>query len=113
LIAPRPLVVQTGKGDHVWSITYPYYAADKAVARRSRVAYREEAKDKFVHYLHHGEHEYHIGDTDVSASANSESNLRTPTLTEPESYGSLTWQTDGKTKQLQGTIFDFINKLKP
>ena len=113
LVAPRPLVVETGKGDHVWSITYPYYAADKAVARRSRVAYREEAKDKFVHYLHHGEHEYHIGDRNISAPANSESNLRTPTLTEPESYGSLTWQTDGKTRQLQGTIFDFISKLKP
>lgn len=113
LIAPRPLVVQTGKQDHVWSITYPYYAADKAVARRSRVAYGEEAKDKFVHYLHNGEHEYHIGDANISAPANSELNLRTPTLTEPVSYGSLTWQTDAKTKKLQGTIFDFINKFKP
>lgn len=47
------------------------------------------------------------------APANSESNIRIPALTEPESYGSLTWQTDGKTKKLQGTIFDFISKLKP
>lgn len=112
LIAPRPLVVQTGKQDHVWSITYPYYAADKAVARRSRVAYGE-AKDKFVHYLHFGGHEYHIGDRNFSATTNSESNLRIPTSTEPESYGSLSWQTDGNTKPLQGTIFDFISKLKP
>lgn len=113
LIAPRPLIVQTGKHDHVWSMTNPYYAADKAVARRSRVSYGEEAKDKFVHYLHYGEHEYHIGDTNSSAAANYEPNLRTPFVTEPESYGSLTWQTDGKTKQLHGTIFDFISKLKP
>lgn len=113
LIAPRPLIVQTGKHDHVWSITNPYYAADKAVARRSRVSYGEEAKDKFIHYLHYGEHEYHIGDTNISAAANSEPNLRTPTVTEPESSGSLTWQNDGKTRQLHGTVFDFISKLKP
>jgi dienelactone hydrolase len=112
LIAPRPIVIQTGKQDHVWSITYPYYAADKTVARRSRVAYGV-AKDKLIHYLHCGEHEYHIGDRNISETANSESNLRIPASTEPESHGSLSWQTDGKTKPLQGTIFDLISKLKP
>jgi hypothetical protein len=112
LIAPRPLIIQTGKQDYVWSITCPYFAADKAVARRSRAAYGE-AKDKFLHYMHYGAHEYHIGDTNISATANSDSNLRIPTSTEPESYGSLTWQTDAKTRPLLGTVFDFISNLKP
>jgi hypothetical protein len=61
LIAPRSLIIQTCREDHVWSLVRPFFSADKAVVRRSRVAYGKDKK-QFIHSLHYNVHEYRVGD---------------------------------------------------
>jgi hypothetical protein len=53
LTAPRPLLIQTGKADHIFSAFRPPFAADKQVVRRARVAY---GAGPLVHYLHDDAH---------------------------------------------------------
>jgi pimeloyl-ACP methyl ester carboxylesterase len=65
LIAPCPLIVQTGKQDHTYSSFSPPFASDKQVARRSRAAYGN-APEMFVHNLHLDGHRYHVADVDPS-----------------------------------------------
>src|SRR5216684_4122222 len=82
LIAPRLVVVETGKGDYTYARPFLYhqdspFAADKQVARRARAAY-SEVPENFVHYLHYDEHVYHIGGPGAA-----EPFVRTPTLIEP------------------------------
>jgi dienelactone hydrolase len=92
LVAPRPLIIQSGKLDEVYSgyTTLPeaeavrilreegyskryvdslrLFAADKEVARRVRAAYAE-APANFVHNLHYDGHLYHFGDLFAQAGA--------------------------------------------
>ncbi|MFN0122227.1 MAG: alpha/beta hydrolase family protein [Blastocatellia bacterium] len=87
LIAPRPLIIESGKLDEIYSgysllnaaalsgltgegdwqseKTYVQnlrpFATDKEIARRVRAGYGAEAGN-FTHYLHYDEHFYHFGD---------------------------------------------------
>lgn len=109
LIAPRPLIVQTGRQDSTYSDLSKPFASDKQVARRSRVAYGSEAS-KFVHYLHSDHHNYHVGDVDPQ-NHNAERGVHTPIITEPLTPFSLTWQTDSKTAVIRPTLFDLLDTL--
>ena len=74
LVAPRPLVVETGKIDETFSYFVIPFAADKQVAERSRGL--PEDAHRFVHYLHYDQHHFHVGDLDPVVAV--ERNLRAP-----------------------------------
>jgi Prolyl oligopeptidase family len=109
LIAPRPLIVQTGKLDTVYSTFISPFVGDKAVARRSRIAYGNDV-DKFIHYLHYDGHAYHIGEMNGNPDPTAlyEQNVRVPNVISPVSLGSLAWQTDPRTDDTNRTVFDFL-----
>ena len=117
LIAPRPLLIETGKQDTTYQLPtvngFPPFASDKQVARRARVAYAD-APDHFIHYLYTEDrpdppfdaHSYHFGGTGAV-----ELFVRTPVLIEPTGGDMFTWQTSGDTVSSQDTVFDKIRKL--
>ncbi len=100
LIAPRPLIVQTGLADSTFSACLPPSAADKQVLRRSRAAYGEEARF-LVHYLHCGldhepAHRLRVGDRSCHQTAAAPTGLTVPLACEPSPSApwSVAWQTD-------------------
>jgi dienelactone hydrolase len=104
LIAPRPLIVQSGKEDTTYSRFFaPPFAGDKAVTRRSRTAYNNIDTDKFIHHLHNDGHVYRVGDINSR-----EIHVRVPNIIAPRSLGDLGWQTDPGTIDTEKTLFDFI-----
>jgi hypothetical protein len=125
LIAPRPLIVQTGKKDHIYSLVNNTFfsdhdapfAGDKTVARRSRVAYGDDV-NRFIHYLHYHGHTYHIGDMAPSISEANylqdyEQFVRESSVNDagPDWPQKLTWQTDPSTTTTNNTnrtLFDYI-----
>ena len=122
LIAPRLLIVQTGRKDVTFSNFSPPFASDKQVARRSRVAYGSECK-QFVHYLHYGHHFYHVGDFDPS-NPHAERGIHIPTIIDPEQtppencpdktfsptwQADPTWQKNEATLVLCPTLFDLLD----
>lgn len=94
LVAPRPLIVQTGRQDYIYSIHSPPFAADKQVLRRVRPEW-SDAPGRVLHYLHYDAHHYHVGGLDPWKAV--ESNVRLPEQTDPGSYGASDWQDDGAT----------------
>jgi dienelactone hydrolase len=126
LIAPRPLIVQTGKKDDIYSKVnniffsdhHARFAGDKTVARRSRKAYGDE-EDKFIHYLHYDGHRYHFGDIPSPNSDHDylqdyeqyvcKSSVNEPGQNWPE---KLTWQTDPSTINTNRTLFQTISTLR-
>jgi dienelactone hydrolase len=106
LIAPRPLIIQTGKVDPTYSSFRIPFAADKQVVRRARMAYGGEAGN-LVHYLHYDQHNYHAGD--VNPTHSSERGVRIPAVIEPTGRWSSGWQTDDRTYALKGTLFDLVS----
>ncbi len=61
LVAPRPLIVVTGRVDYTYSDFVEPYASDMEVMRRARVAYGGEVNN-VIHYLDYDGHRYHVGD---------------------------------------------------
>jgi dienelactone hydrolase len=121
LIAPRPLIVETGRQDTTYSTISTPFASDKQVARRSRLAYGSDAS-KFVHYLHYDHHNYHVGDIDTVDEAFHQAKLppifdhqdaprgiHTPLITEPHIPFSLSWQTDETTVLIRPTLFHLLD----
>ena len=109
LISPRPLIVETGKQDTIFSSFSAPFASDKQVARRSRIAFGDGVEN-FVHYLHYDFHNYHVGDFDP-LDPNAERGVRVPTITAPQAPWSLAWQTDPTTLEVKSTLFDYIDFL--
>ena len=91
LIAPRPVIVETGAADTVFSNFLPPFAGDKQVIRRARVA-----GNPLLHFLHPLTHEYRTGE------------VRYTTVLEPLGPGDLTWQTNGQTATSGRTLFDYV-----
>jgi dienelactone hydrolase len=88
LIAPRPLIVQTGAADPTFS-SYPQpFAADKQVIRRARAAYNG---GPIFHYLHPLGHEYRTGVTSGGLS-----------------YTTNDGQTNAETATDGRTLFDYL-----
>jgi hypothetical protein len=103
LTAPRPLLIQTGKKDFTFSALRQPFAADKQVVRRARAAY---GAGVLVHYLHDDEHRWHAGD--VNPGGGGERGVRVPVLGEPARAWSLDWQSDGRTRVVAPTLFDWV-----
>lgn len=108
LIAPRPLVILTGKADSTYSRLPQPFAADKQILRRARAAYATDP-DKLVHYLHYDGHRYHFGDSNPTKPT--ESGVRIPLLVAPETPGSTDWQVDARTQLRWATLLDCLNVL--
>jgi hypothetical protein len=109
LIAPRMLIVQTGKLDGYSALPTPY-VGDKQVARRSRVAYGDDA-DNFVHYLHYDAHALHIGDAPrdlANPPPGYQAGVQVPTVIAPQALWSLDWQMDGTTRTDRPTLFHYL-----
>ena len=106
LVAPRPLVIETGKADTIYSGFRSPFAADKQVVRRARVAYGGETGN-LVHYLHYDRHNYHAGD--VNPTHSSEGGVRIPEIMQPTAPWSLEWQWDARTYGLRGSLFDLVS----
>ena len=119
LIAPRPLILETGRDDSTYSGFKPKFAGDKQSARRARAAYGSD-RSQFVHYLHTRGHQYNAGGTDLCRDSRSQVGVQIPVITEPAALGDATWQTDPQTSttpQIPNvasstpTIFDYIDAL--
>ncbi len=89
LIAPRALIVQTGKADRVFSDLG--FAGDKQVVRRARVA-----GGPAIHFLHPLDHEFRAGVVTYTS------------VTEPLLPGDLTWQTNGDVTTDGRSLFDYV-----
>ena len=110
LIAPRPLIVETGKIDTVYSLLRTPYSGDKQVARRSRVAYGQDVNN-FVHYLHYDQHHFHVGGIDPTKQI--AINVQSPVLIKPDPTDRLTWQIDGNTAPAGDDLFAVLDSLVP
>ena len=102
LTAPRPMVIETGRQDPIYSCAAQPFAGDKQVARRARAAYGLDAA-RFVHYLHSEGHYFRAGDLNARLP---ESWLRVPARIAPSGLGDTSWQTDAATYSLNNwTVF--------
>jgi len=111
LIAPRPLVVETGAADVEFSAFRPPFVDGKEVVRRSRAAYAD-APSQLALYLHDGGHEYRFGDVTVTDGA-APSYLTVPTTDGPRAPGDLSWATDGSTVNLGETLAEALAGFLP
>lgn len=91
LVAPRPLIIETGKLDPIYACSPAFFAGDKQVARRARAAYGADSR-YLLHYLHNDGHYFRVGDLNGP-----EAWLRVPTRIAPTGFGDTTWQTDSTT----------------
>jgi hypothetical protein len=93
LVAPRPLIVQTGTRDDTFSSLIAPFASDKQVMRRARAAYPGAERANVIHHLHDADHVYRFDTVGV------------PVCDEPTA-GCVDWQTSVATRALGSTVFD-------
>jgi hypothetical protein len=107
LIAPRKLLLETGKKDYTFSWYAMPFAVEKENAWRARIAYGAESGN-FVHYLHSGEHQYRVGD--ASDQTPDPAYIQVPQLIAPPGVRKrpVDWELDGETMSLDQTLFDFL-----
>ncbi len=117
LVAPRTLVVQTGRHDETYSTFRPrvgnrtvkaYFAGDKQVARRTRAAYAS-SPGSFVHYLHYDVHRYHVGVV-APKERGAQRFVQEPVMVEPPAGQpwSVDWQADACTIDQEKVLFDYL-----
>jgi hypothetical protein len=111
LVAPRPLVVETGAVDDEFSRFWPPFVDGKEVARRSRAAFAD-APDAFALYLHDGGHEYRFGDI-AAGDGSPPTYVTLPAVDGPRAPGDLDWATDGATVALGQTLADVLAAALP
>lgn len=105
LVAPRPLVVETGLVDPTFSYLSAPYASDKQVLRRSRVAWPAEGR-RVIHDLHPGAHVFHVGDPALDGG--DLRGLQYALAVRPTAANPVLWQTDSTTRALRFTAFDLL-----
>jgi hypothetical protein len=93
LIAPRPLVVEFGELDNLFSALDPPFVDSKEVIRRSRSLYGDTL-DNLIFYLHDGGHAYRFGDLLAGDGASHRDGLMQPSVMAPLEPGDLTWSSD-------------------
>ncbi len=108
LVAPRGLVVETGRLDTTYSVFVDPFASDKQVMRRSRAAFRD-APERVIHYLHYDGHAFHVGG--VAAAVLPEWGVRVPRAIAPATMWSDEWQGDEETRVVAPTLFDAVERL--
>ena len=111
LVAPRPLVIETGTQDITFSPTH-LFAGDKQVVRRARVAFDEQnAASHLVHYLHYDFHRFHVGDKRATDAVGL--GVQAVAVGAPNPPETLGWQTDATTTTAFPTLFALISTLLP
>ncbi|MDB4939185.1 MAG: dienelactone hydrolase [Labilithrix sp.] len=105
LVAPRGLLVQTGKLDVNYSTRTPTWSGDLQVMRKTRVAWLGAESDRVQHYLHYDIHAYHFGDRRPGEAIAQGVGASVDPGARPTSQA---WQTDGATVFLAPTVFDVI-----
>ncbi len=108
LVAPRALVVETGRRDTTFSIMREPFASDKQVLRRSRAAFAD-APERVLHYMHYDAHNFHVGS--LGATMPAELGVRVPLAIEPQAPWSMQWQGDEVTREVSPTLFDSLDAL--
>jgi dienelactone hydrolase len=108
LVAPRALVVETGRLDTTFSIAREPFASDKQVLRRSRAAFAD-APERVLHYLHYDAHNFHVGS--LGATTPAELGVRVPLAIAPDAPWSMAWQGDAVTREVAPTLFDTLDAL--
>ncbi len=108
LVAPRGLVVETGRLDTTYSVSVDPFASDKQVLRRSRAAFRD-VPERVIHYLHYDGHAFHVGG--VAAAVLPEWGVRVPRAIAPTTMWSDEWQGDEETRVVAPTLFDAVERL--
>jgi hypothetical protein len=108
LVAPRPLVLETGLQDFTYSSMEPPWAGDKQAARRARAAYGPDA-DKLIHYLTYDAHAFHVGDRNP-LFPDRPRGIGVASEIEPAESGDLTWQTSSTTRPRSATLYDLVNE---
>jgi hypothetical protein len=111
LIAPRPLVVETGLMDATFSALSAPFASDKQVTRRARLAYGPDAS-KLIHYLHYDAHNFHVGDFNP-VNTGRPRGVRAASIIEPGGPSDLNWQTSSTTFQRSLSLYHLMNELVP
>lgn len=111
LIAPRPLVVQTGLKDKFFSQLATPWAANKQVTRRARAAYGPDHV-KLIHYLHYDGHQFHVGDVNPKYP-NQERDIKAASIIEPIAPGDMTWQTDSTRFSRSPSLYHLIDEFLP
>jgi hypothetical protein len=106
LVAPRPIVVETGLIDWSYSTLATPFAGDKQVLRRSRAAYGQAESWRIIHYLHADGHAFHTA-ADPTGSTGF---LGIEVARDIAPHGSLTvgWQLDAITAHRRMTVFDIV-----
>jgi dienelactone hydrolase len=110
MIAPRPLIVETGLYDDKFSRFSPPFVAAKEVTRRSRAAFAD-APDALVVYLHDAGHVYRFGDIGVDGAP--PGLVTVPRVAGPRAAGDLDWATDGTTDPVGATLADQVARFLP
>ena len=107
LIAPRPLLIETGKQDFTYSQRNPPYSSDMQVFRRTMAAFNSADVDAFNLYLHYDQHRYHVGD--INPTSPTQQGVQAPDLPLDAEPGELTWQTEVSTSVIQPTLYDWVS----
>jgi dienelactone hydrolase len=109
LIAPRHVILESGKWDYTYSSYSLPYAVEKENAWRARIAFGDEAAN-LVHYLHSGGHQYRVGDS--SDDSPYPAYIQVPQLIAPPSVHrpSIDWVLDGATVSVEQTLFDYLGR---
>jgi hypothetical protein len=107
LIAPRHVILESGKIDYTYSSYSAPYAVEKENDWRARIAYGDEAAN-FVHYLHSARHVYRVGDS--SEDSPSPDYIQVAQQIAPPGLRkwSVDWEVDGETVSLGQTLFDYL-----
>lgn len=111
LIAPRPLVVETGLADFTFSSLATPWTSDKQVTRRARFAYGSDA-DKLIHYLHYDAHSFHVGDQNPTNPSRPQC-IQSASITKPKYAGDVGWQTDTSTFERSLSLYHLVNEFFP
>lgn len=106
LVAPRPVVMETGLHDRTSSLHPAPFAASKQLARRCRVAYEDNGAD-FIHYLHDGGKEFRVGEVGDRRT----SGIRVPAVIAPGLLEPQAGQTDSTTFMVEPSLFGCIQDL--
>jgi len=96
LVAPRPLVIEAGVDDDLFSDFAPPFVDAKEVVRRSRAAFAD-APTRLTFYLHDGGHVYRFGEVTV------------PAVDGPAVAGDPSWATDDDTVSLGATLPELLS----
>lgn len=104
LIAPRPLLIETGIADRVFSRVATPFSGDLQVVNRSRTAWGSQAA-RLVHYLHPDEHRFRAGD---SACGGAALGVTEPVARGPSALDPVSWQLDITTQVVAHDVFSWL-----